>query len=382
MDSTVYNYAIIGAGCAGIHLAIAMMDDPFFANKEVLIIEKESKEVNDRTWCFWEIGEGKWDQLIHHSWSEGRFNSPHNQHQLDMSPYRYKMLRSIDFYSYGKSKIKNAPNFHWVNEQINDISFAENQNKIIGQKENFFAEHIFDSRIQSDFFKKEDSYTRILQHFKGWMIETEEDFFNPEEFVIMDYRLKWKNSTSFNYVLPISKRKALVEFTLFTPELIQDKQYDQILCEYLQSFLGLENYKIIEVEQGVIPMSDFPFHHQNKPYLTKIGTAGGWVRPSSGYHFKNAEKYSQQIIHNLKKQQLPSAGIAKNRFRKYDILLLDILKNHNELGEELFTSMFEKNPAKKIFKFLDEETTLLEDLKIISSFRFKPFLQALFNQIR
>ncbi|MFT5168750.1 MAG: lycopene beta-cyclase [Saprospiraceae bacterium] len=382
MDSTVYNYVIIGAGCAGLHLAMAMIDDPFFADKQVLILEKESKAINDRTWCFWEIGAGKWDQLIHHSWSRGKFNGPENQHQLDMAPYRYKMLRSIDFYTYGKSKIKKAPNFHWVNEQIEDIVFEENQHKIIGQQHNFFAAHIFDSRIDPAFYTSKDSYTRILQHFKGWLIETDEDFFDPEEFVIMDYRLKWKNSTSFNYVLPISKRKALVEFTLFTPELIRDKQYDQILSQYLKAFLGLKNYTIVEVEQGIIPMSDYPFHKHHLPHLTKIGTAGGWVRPSSGYHFKNAEKYSRQIINNIKKRKLPAAGIAVNRFRKYDTLLLDILKNHNELGEELFTSMFEKNPATQIFKFLDEETTLLEDFKIITSFRSKLFLQAILHQIR
>ena len=381
MDSTVYDYAIIGAGCAGIHLALAMMANPFFSDKQVLILEKESKEVNDRTWCFWEAGAGKWDQLIHHSWSQGKFNGSGNTHQLDMTPYQYKMLRSINFYHYGKSKIKSAANFHWIIEQVDDIVSINNQSEIIGQQKSFFAGHVFDSRIPPDFYKKEDSYTRLLQHFKGWVIETEEDSFDSEEFVIMDYRLKWKNSTSFNYVLPVSKRKALVEFTLFTSELIQDKEYDQMLRQYIDEFLGLKNYAIIEEEQGVIPMSDFPFQQYHQSHLTKIGTAGGWVRPSSGYHFKNAEKYAQQIIHNIKNNQLPSTGVAKNRFRKYDTILLDILKNKNELGEELFTSMFEKNPARQIFKFLDEETTVLEDLKIISTFRFKPFLQALFNWI-
>lgn len=198
----------------------------------------------------------------------------------------------------------------------------------------------------------------------------------------MDFRLKWRNSTSFNYVLPTSSRRALVEFTLFTPDLIEEKNYDLILKKYLSDILTLKQYTITEVEQGIIPMSDFPFQKQHQSYLTKIGTAGAWVRPSSGYSFKNAEKYSKRIIENLKKQKHPSTGIAKNRFRKYDSLLLDILKNKNELGEELFASMFGKNPARQIFKFLDEETSLLEDLKIISTFPFKPFLQALLNQLK
>ncbi len=382
MDSIAYNYAIIGAGCAGIHLALAMMDDPAFKDMQILIIEKEHKEINDRTWCFWEIGAGKWDHLVYHSWSKGKFNAPGKTKQLEMHPYRYKMLRSIDFYRNGKTRIKAAPNFHWINDSVENILESEYGSQLIGNSGQYQADHIFDSRIHPDFYTKKDSYTRLLQHFKGWVVETEEDFFDPEEFVIMDFRKKWNNSTSFNYVLPTSKKRALVEFTLFTPDLIPEDHYDQILKQYLEDIVGLKKFSIAEVEQGIIPMSTFPFHQQHQKHLTKIGTAGSWVRPSSGYSFKNAEKYSQQIIRNLKKQKHPSTGIAKNRFRKYDILLLDILKNKNELGEELFTSMFGKNSAKQIFKFLDEETSIIEDLKIISTFRSKPFLQALMNQFK
>ena len=381
MDSTIYNYAIIGAGCAGIHLALAMMEDPFFADKQILVLEKDAKEANDRTWCFWEIGSGKWDNLILHSWAKGKFHCTNQDKVMDIAPYRYKMLRSIDFYKNAKDKINAAPNFHWVNDTITTVS-ANGKNTILGEKGNYIANHIFDSRIHPDFFKKEDTYTRLLQHFKGWIIETEEDFFDPDEFVFMDFRLKWKDSTSFNYVLPISKRKALIEFTLFTPELIEDKDYDKILEQYLEDIVKLKKYSISEVEQGVIPMSDFPFHRQHEDHLTKIGTAGAWVRPSSGYHFKNAEKYSQMIVDNLKSHRLPSKGVAQNRFRKYDTLLLDILNKNNELGEELFSSMIKNNHATKVFKFLDEETSIFEEMKIFSTFRSAPFLKALFNQIR
>ena len=128
-------------------------------------------------------------------------------------------------------------------------------------------------------------------------------------------------------------------------------------------------------------MSDYPFHQQHEDHLTKIGTAGGWVRPSSGYHFKNAEKYSQKIVENLKNEKHPAKGIANSRFRKYDTLLLDILNTNNELGEELFSSLIEKNPATKVFKFLDEETSFLQDIKLFSTFRSVPFLKAIYNQM-
>ena len=47
-------------------------------------------------------------------------------------------------------------------------------------------------------------------------------------------------------------------------------------------------------------MSNYPFHRANKKGITKIGTAGSWVKPSSGYAFKNIEKSAQKVIQNIK----------------------------------------------------------------------------------
>jgi len=380
MATKIYNYAIIGAGGAGIHLALAMMDDAFFSDKEVLVIEKEPKSENDRTWCFWEAGAGKWDSLLHHSWGKGSFRSSTTDQRLEMGAYRYKMLRAIDFYENAKRRVAEANNFHWVQDSVDKVNTGV-PSVLHGENDKYQVKHVFDSRIDAAFYNNKDSHTRLLQHFKGWMIETEEDAFDPEEFVMMDFRLKWEGSTSFNYVLPTSARTAMVEFTLFTEELIGDEDYDKILRQYFAEYLQLKKYKVVEVEQGVIPMSDFPFHKQHQKHVTKIGTAGGWVRPSSGYFFKNAERYCQQVIGNLKVGRLPSEGVARSRFRFYDSLLLDILKNRNEMGEEIFTTMFEKNSAVQIFRFLDEESSLLEDVRIFFGFRWGAFLRALWRWV-
>ena len=373
MKNTLYHYAIIGAGAAGIHLALAMRNDAYFNDKQILIVEKSTKSSNDRTWCFWESGTGPWDELLHHSWGAGHFHSSKGSQPLQMEDYRYKMLRAIDFYEHAKKEIAKAPNFHWVQDSIDAVTVGEYCH--LEGRQAYHARHVFDSRIDPAFHSNTDGYTRILQHFKGWIIETEEDIFDPDQFTMMDFRLKWRDSTSFTYVLPISPRRAMVEFTLFTSQLIEDEGYDQMLRKYLKQFFDLDQFKIVETEYGIIPMSDYPFHKHHQNALTKIGTAGGWVRPSTGYSFKNGAKYAQQIIQNIKAGKNPSQNIATNRFRIYDAILLNILKNKNHLGEEIFHSMFKKNSTTQIFKFLGEDSSLLEELKIISSFKWAPFLQ-------
>ncbi|NNM15670.1 MAG: lycopene cyclase, partial [Bacteroidia bacterium] len=292
MDTTIYDYVIVGAGAAGLHLALAFLDDAYFSEKQILILEKESKENNDKTWCFWEKGTGKWDGILHQSWNKSEFITQTKTTELDLGDYNYKMIRAIDFYTLAKSKLHAANNIHWVKAEVTAIEAGE-PNHIETTEKSFKGTHVFDSMISSAFFNSKDEHIHLLQHFKGWVIETKKDVFNPDSFVMMDFRLKYPDSTCFTYVLPENKNKALVEFTFFSPEQVTEETYDEYLKKYIEEILQSGEYTILESEKGIIPMSNYPFHREHSDTITKIGTAGGWVKGSSGYSFKNAERNSK-----------------------------------------------------------------------------------------
>ena len=371
MDDTLYDYAIVGVGAAGLQLALKMSQDSFFVDKKILLLDKDDKVGNDRTWCFWEIGKTLWDQLATHTWGHGLFYNEKESIAFDLAPYRYKMVRSADFYAYAKAEIAKAKNVDWIKDDVKDIS----EHTITGSK-SYTAQHIFDSRVPADFFKKKEKYHSLIQHFKGWFIETEAPVFEPDTFTMMDYRLKWKDSTSFTYVLPVSPTKALVEFTLFNDRLLPDGEYDEYLKSYIDTYLNIENYSIVEVEQGQIPMSDYPFHKHHKKHVTKIGTAGGWVRPSSGYSFKNADRYSTMMIENIKQGKRPEKGIATSRYRTYDSIFLNVLSSRNDLGEDIFTRLYTKPRIQSVFRFLDEQSSIPEDLRVMFSLNRPQFWKA------
>lgn len=376
MEHTVYDYAIVGAGAAGLQLALKMANDVYFLDKKIAIVEKDKKDKNDRTWCYWEKGTGKWDDLLTARWSKAQFANNKKVYDLGMGSYEYKMLRAVDFYQHAKKTLQLTPHVTWINASVENVSQGD-PCKIDTDNEQVKANHVFDSRIESGFKNKNDKYTRLWQHFKGWIIETERPAFDPNKFMMMDFRIKWPDTTSFTYVLPLANNKALVEFTFFSPEIIQDEAYDPYLAKYIKEVLHVENYNIKEVERGIIPMSDYPFERSNTATLTKIGTAGGWVKPSSGYSFKNADRYAHKVISNIKQGKMPSENLFKNRFKKYDSLFLDVLWNNNELGDRIFSDMYSKNSTELILKFLDEKTTFSQELKIISSFQKWPFTKAL-----
>lgn len=372
MESIQYDYAIVGAGAAGLQLALKMIHDPYFQEKKLLILEKDSKTSNDRTWCFWEKGNTLWSELAAHTWDTGLFLTDKENVEFALKPYQYKMVRSAPFYAFAKEQLTKNPNVKWVKDEVNAID----QQTIKGINVSYTASHIFDSRIPDSYYQKKDEYHSLIQHFKGWFIRTEQAVFDPTTFTMMDYRLKWKDSCSFTYVLPLSENSALVEFTLFNDVLLPDEEYDVFLKKYLQEYLKLESYEIEEVEQGLIPMSDYPFHKHHSKYITKIGTAGGWVRPSSGYSFKNADRYSTLMIENIKAGKRPEKGIARSRFRWYDSIFLSVLESRNDLGEDIFTQLYTKPEIHSVFRFLDEESTLKEDLKVMFSLNKPPFWKA------
>ena len=70
-----FDIIICGGGAAGLLLANALSNETAFKHLHIAIIEKDEKNTNDRTWCFWEEGEGKWDEIVSNSWGKALFKA-------------------------------------------------------------------------------------------------------------------------------------------------------------------------------------------------------------------------------------------------------------------------------------------------------------------
>lgn len=380
MEPTNFDYAIIGAGAAGLQLATAMADDTFFNSKKILVLDKKSEDYITPTWCFWEKGNGKWDEIVDKSWTKTAFITSKENREIDLGSFTYKMIHGTDFFPYAQKILEKKPQFTQIEAEVKKVTEGVPNEIATSDGQTFHAMHVFDSRVDMSMFKNKIRHTYLKQHFEGWVIETEKEVFNPEVFTMMDYRLVYPETTSFTYILPVSPTKGLVEFTFFSPDLVESYTYEDYLRKYIQDILKAGKYKITKKEGGVIPMTDFPFHRFNTRYRTRIGTAGGWVKGSTGYSFKNSERKSAQVVANLKANRIPSHGLTKKRFQIYDALFLHVLYSDNANGPNLFDVMYLKNNIETIFSFLDEETNFIQEVGVMNTFDKPTFMRGIMQR--
>ena len=62
MQATQYDYIFLGAGCASLSIIMRMINSKKFIKKKILLVDKEGKTKNDRTWCFWEKQNGFFEE--------------------------------------------------------------------------------------------------------------------------------------------------------------------------------------------------------------------------------------------------------------------------------------------------------------------------------
>ncbi|WP_298899772.1 lycopene cyclase family protein [uncultured Psychroserpens sp.] len=379
-DNSHFDYIIIGNGLAGLQLALKMVSDTYFKDKQVALIDPSKKDTNDKTWSFWETAPSQWDDLVHKSWSKASVVTSKTNVEFNLNPYAYKSIRAIDFYKQAKAILKQQQNIHFIQDTVTSV--VEEDNVIVSTNLNVYsASHVFDSRIPKDFHERSKQYISLIQHFKGWVIKTETEVFDDEKVTMMDYRLKDGKQTTFTYVLPFSKTEALVEFTYFTENVVAETTYDHYIKNYIKEYLNIDHYNILETEMGQIPMTNFAFETYNTSKVTKIGTGGGWVKGSTGYSFKHTEKKVAQIISNLKDNKLPSKGLFKKKYKFYDKIFLKVLKDENHKGEWLFKQFYSKNSVQTMFRFLDEESTFSEEISIMTSLFSWSFIKAFFKTL-
>jgi len=378
-----YDYIIAGSGAAGLSLLYSLLQDSELSKSKILVVDKDLKQQNDRTWCFWEKEAGYFESIVHHEWKTLEFKTEDFKKQFELEEYTYKMIRGIDFYEFVLDFAKGFKNVTFIYEPIVSLDSDKKKAILITEEEEYSAKFVFNS---TPIFNPEiTTKNSLLQHFEGWEIETKEPVFDEKVGTLMDFSLDQKQGATFMYVLPTSPTKALVEYTRFSPKLLDKQEYKTALQEYIKSDLNIKEFEITHQEFGVIPMSlaKFESHPKNKERIVNIGTAGGYTKASSGYTFQFVQKHTKLMVDELKQGKSPliKPSSREKMFHWYDKTVLDVMLTKKMTGKEIFSIMFKKLAPEKILAFLGNESTFLQEIKTMNSVPIIPFVTSGIKQL-
>jgi len=374
-----YNYIFTGTGLAALLTVYEMVLSKKFEHKSILLIDSDAKKTNDRTWCFWDDA-SLFNNILSKKWDATLFANESFRKKLNITPYHYKMIQGLDFYNFVFNEISKHENIHFLQEKVVTLSELEGKCLVETEGKKFTCNKVFNSIFNPTLVTSQKKYPLLQQHFIGWFIKSKKTVFDENAATFMDFSVNQNGNTRFMYVLPTSKKEALVEYTLFSKDLLSKEEYEIEIELYLKN-LGIIEYEIVGKEQGNIPMTCYPFWKNNTQNVLNIGSAGGWTKASTGFTFKNATKKSKELVQFLETESDFTKFHKKNKFWFYDLLFIDLLYKNNAIGSKLFSDLFKDENSGLILKFLDEQTSWLEDLKVILKCPRIPFLKALLRRI-
>lgn len=379
-----YDYIICGSGCSGLLLAHAFSQSKKLTDKEILLIDSREAPCKTTSFGSWTRTDNQFDSISSAWWEKMNILNHQTHIIIGDNGYKYRLIRGMDLHEQISAELKNNKRVTFMRSTIKSIE-ENNDGALVTTDDGIFAGSLIFNSLTPDYKELESKKEFITwwQHFKAFEISTIENIFNTTGITLMDFRVRQDNVTRFAHVLPFSKNKAFVEIVAFEPDLKKQTDFDELLKSYITDILKINQYTVGYTEAGIIPMTEFPFKKKESDHIINIGIRSGTVKPSTGYSFNRINSNISEIIHLLEKNETPEIRTTwwKQRFKLYDNTLLDVLHNRRIKGSELFSDLFTKNKPELILKFLDEETSVIEEISIFARVRIRPFIRAIISSL-
>ena len=369
-------FGIIGYGMAGKSAAIHLRTN--FPNAEIHIFDKDFSVLDDRVWCSWVSGNSPIPGAVSHHWETMLVKGADSNEITISEPWRYEMVTPKSLHHEAMKQLSVSGRVFYHPGRIHN--FTESANSVIIEGD--FGMQEVDFAIQSIRNKnaKKPLKYPLIQHFLGWEVESKKSIFSPDCATIMDFNVPDQSTCNFIYVLPFSRKEALIESTYFSPTPLDPNVYEENIRSWLAEKypkLNIDNFSIKRIEKGEIRMDDDEFEPVT-PRILPLGMVGTQTKPSTGYTFYYVQKELQRQCGNLKKNH-NFLERKRTRFRTYDLVLLDFLLHNPDKANAMFFNLFRKNGIDRVLSFLNEETNFGEEVLIMNSTPRLRFLSSLWR---
>ena len=379
-----FDLAIIGGGCAGLSLArdLVRLGGKRTLPPRTVIIEPRTEYENDRTWCFWARDAGPDQALVTASWQQWSFSSQgRNYLHSPGRGWAYHCIPAANFYHNALATIASED---WVElhkgEQVNKIKPYQNGFRLQTNRNELFAAKVVDTRPLAN---RDVSQSTLLQAFIGVEIEGEFSLVHTDQVGLMRDMDCDRFGFKFNYILPLSCNRFLVEVTRFChgPAALDQLPID--LEQTLQRYSPGGRHRVIRREQGIIPMGLAAKAQPLLPNWIRVGGAGGAIRSSTGYAYRRIQSWSNQCARQLLRHDRIIQHPADARaLALMDHLFLQVIRRHPDMAPDLFMALAHKVEPAALVRFLTDSPTMKDLWSVVRALPAWPFLKQLIPAVQ
>jgi len=374
---------VAGAGAAGLSALWFALNGPG-RDRRIIVVDRDFEPGDDRTWAFWgtsstpfaHLADARWDRLRvkFPGWeTTGRLRRPHGNSPRDRRTYM--RVRRQRFDNEVLSLAASRENVRFVAQDIADIRDDRDGGVVALPEGELRAPTVLQSVRLAPVARDVEVRHPLRQHFGGWEVRTEFPVFTPQVATLMDFDTEQHDGTAFFYVLPDARNRALIEHTIFSLAPQPRAFYDRHIAERL-AMMGAGAVEVVRTEYGTIPMEDRLLDQRWGEHVWNIGTVGGRTKPTTGYAFQRIHAQTRHLIESWATGAPTPLPNTPWRYGFADRTLLNILHLHPDRGRPIFERLFRTAEIDDVLSFLDEDTRLRDDLRMISGLPRLPFLRA------
>ncbi|MDG2252116.1 MAG: lycopene cyclase family protein [Methylophilaceae bacterium] len=371
-----FDIVVIGAGLSSLMFLSRYIHNN--KNQSILLIEKNKKRNINQTFCIWQgpdlIDIKKLYNLrARHVWNKIRVSYGDENVDKDIAPYSYECFDGNETLTNLLNQCKGKITFR-RGLDVKKIKNHKDSVEIITSKGSIKTKYVIDSRNKIS--KKQYAYAPNLhQAFIGNEIIVEKEKFNPDLLTLMKFSRN-KKDIEFTYILPFSKKKALVETTLFA----KNPSLNNIQKIHNQSLIKHSKFRSIKKESGILPMILGRNYIDNN--IIPIGLSAGMARPSTGYSMMRIAQW----INSIENHKIESDNIKRFEFRPnkllewFDSIFLTVCYFWPQKAPILFMRLFSNADIKSIIRFMSDAPTIRDIIFIILSMPKKLMIHGLIKK--
>jgi len=354
-----YDIIVIGSGLSSLMFLVKYVKK--HPKQKILLLDKDHDKKNDQTFCVWQGPDiinltSEYGIQPKKIWGKIRLDFQNKSINKVMSPYTYIAYDGQQTLS---SLLKEFVNNITYNTNCEVIKVVKNKLFYVTSKDGsiYSSQMLIDSRHNLSNYHSKDM---LYQAFVGSEIEMPTNTFDATTVTLMSFKEN-KNEIEFTYILPYTKKIALIETTFFT----RNPNINNIKLKHEEALKKYGRYSLLRTEEGILPMGNIKASKESS-YL-KIGISAGMIRPSSGYSMIRIANWIEQ----LQETELNQQNLGKFYFKQPRLLnwldkqFLKVCFYRPEMAPGLFMSLFSKASIWSVVRFMADRPTIIDIIRVI-----------------